>query len=284
MTTMTTRPTAAPVPRPRPAAGLTLPGTIRSEWIKLRSVRSTVMSIAAASTAMIASGAVAALVQGTAPPGTVIAGSAIETYAGDPTGLVLSGSEFASLAIGALGVLIASNEYATGQIRTTFAAVPSRLPVLVAKAAAVTAAVLPVQLVVSLIAFLVGTSILSATGDETATLATPGALGAVVGTAVVLTGVALIGLAIGTILRATAPAITATVALIFVLPNAGGLLLPADIRAGVLSFLPANAANAFTTTVQNPLLLTPTTGAVVLAAWVIVPLLIAAVLIQRRDA
>jgi ABC-2 type transport system permease protein len=281
MTTLATR--TAPVPHAGPSTAVTLPGAVRSEWIKLRSVRSSTTSIAAASFGMIASGAISALVQSTAPPGTMLAGAPVESYAGDPTGLVLNGSGFASLAIGALGVLIASNEYATGQIRTTFAAVPSRLSVLAAKAAALTAAVLPVQLVACLVAFLLGTGILSATGNETATLATPGALRAVIGTAVFLTGVGLIGLAIGTILRATAPAVTATVALIFVLPSAGGLLLPADIRDDVLSFLPANAATSFTTTAANPLMLGSTAGPVVFVLWVIVPLLVAAALIRRRD-
>jgi ABC-2 type transport system permease protein len=283
MTTMTERPTPTTLPDARPSTAISLLGTIRSEWIKFRSVRSSVMSIAAASTTLIASGAITAAVQATASPDTVIAGATLESYVGDPTALVLNGSEFASLALGALGVLIASNEYATGQIRSTFAAVPSRLPVLLGKVATVIGAVLPVQLVVSFVAFLIGTGILSAMGGQSATLATPGALGAVIGTAAFLTGVALIGLAIGVILRATAPAITATVALIFLLPNAGALLLPASIRDEVLSFLPSHAATAFTTTIQNPLMLTPTTGAIVFATWVAVPLLIAAVLIRRRD-
>ena len=283
MTTTAPRSASTPVPRREPSTAITLRGTIRSEWIKLRSVRSSVIAVAAASVAMIVSGALTAAAQGTAAGGTVVAGEALDTYAGDPTALVLTGSEFASLTMAALGVLLASSEYATGTIRTTFAAVPSRWPVLVAKASVLTAVVLPLQFVVSLIAFVTGTGILTAMGEQSATLATPGALGAVVGTAVFLTGVALIGLAIGFILRMTAPALTVAVALIFILPTAGGLLLPAGLRDEALSLLPANAAGSFTTTVRNALLLTPTAGAVVFAAWVVVPLLVAAVLIRRRD-
>ena len=45
----------------------------------------------------------------------------------------LQGYYLGQLLIGALGVLFVTGEYSTGMIRSTFAAVPKRLPVLWAK-------------------------------------------------------------------------------------------------------------------------------------------------------
>ena len=53
--------------------------------------------------------------------------------------------QLAQIAVGVLGVLLVTSEYATGLIRTTFAAVPRRLPVLWGKAALVAAATVAVE-------------------------------------------------------------------------------------------------------------------------------------------
>src|SRR5438067_11678098 len=50
-----------------------------------------------------------------------------------PLDIALAGVNVAQLAIAVLGVLLISAEYSTGSIRSTFTAVPKRLPVLWAK-------------------------------------------------------------------------------------------------------------------------------------------------------
>ena len=108
---------------------VTFPRVLRSEWIKLRSLRSTVWSFAI----VIAVSAGLALLMGLGIPA---ADGAVP--ADTQTTLVLQASLFGvffgQLVIAVLGVLVISGEYSTGMIRSTLTAVPRRLPALWAKA------------------------------------------------------------------------------------------------------------------------------------------------------
>ena len=93
---------------------------IRSEWIKLWSVRSTYWTLAIGMSLMAA---IAGIFAGTADPKHTI----------NPTN-ALQGGVLAQLAFGVLGVLSIASEYSTGMIRTTFTAVPARPKALLAQA------------------------------------------------------------------------------------------------------------------------------------------------------
>ena len=279
-----TAPAAGPaVSRPRqPERPVTASGVLRSEWVKLRSVRSSTMSLVAAAGTMLFIGAVSAAFAGglLVDPDGEGGGS---PGAEDPTSVALAGVLLAPLIIGILGVMSMTSEYSTGTIRTTFTVVPKRLSVLWSKAAVLTAVTLPAMAVATLATFGVGQALLGAgTSAATAGLGDPGVLRALLGTAAYLTAVALIGLAFGALLRATSAALSALFALVFLLPGLGGFLLPSSVGDDVLPYLPSNAATAFTSVASGPDMLGPGTGAVVLAAWVVVPLLAAAVALQRR--
>ena len=103
---------------------------IRSEWTKLRSLRSTVYSLLAAFVIVVALG----ILISAARAGHLDSESLSDRLSFDATATSLSGVFLAQLAIGVLGVLLMTGEYATGMNRATFAAVPRRLPVLWAKA------------------------------------------------------------------------------------------------------------------------------------------------------
>jgi ABC-type transport system involved in multi-copper enzyme maturation permease subunit len=268
-----TRPDRAPQP-------VTAIGVLRSEWVKLRSLRSSTMTLLGSGAALLVIGAIAAAVSGglLATPDDDGDGFG----AGDPTSIAMSGILLAPLIIGVLGVLLITGEYATGTIRTTMTLVPKRLPVLWAKVAVLTAVTVPVMVLAALTTFWTGQLILDAGGAGTASLGDPGVLRAVLGTAGYLAGVALLGLASGTLLRGTAQAISVLVSLIFLLPGLGALLLPVDWQDNVLRYLPSNAASSFTTVAPGPELLSAGTGALVFAAWVVVPVLLAAVALRRR--
>ena len=128
--------------------------------------------------------------------------------------------------IGVLGVLMVTSEYATGQIRATLAATPQRLTVLAAKATTFVGVVFVVGLVSSFSAFGIGQAIFSSKGIEHS-LSDPGVLRAVIGGALYLAAVGVLGLGLGTIIRRTAGAITAFVGLLMIVPI-------------VTSFLPAS--------------------------------------------
>ncbi|MGR7027524.1 ABC transporter permease subunit [Geodermatophilus sp. URMC 62] len=263
-----------------PAHRITLARVIRAEWIKLRTLRSTWVMLAAVLLTVVGLGAIAAASTTGAVEGPPDGGG---PGGGDPLSTVLSGSMLAVVLVGVLGVLIGAREYSSGVIRSYLAAVPARLPVLWAKVIAFLAAVLPVVLAGVLVAFTVGMAVLDAGGVPTVSWTDPGTARVVLGTAGYVVGMGLIGLALGMILRSTAGAISALLAGVLVLPTLAGALLP-DSWDGMLKYLPSNAASAFTSTVPTDSLLGTGAGAAVFALWVVVALAGAAVALTRRDA
>jgi ABC-type transport system involved in multi-copper enzyme maturation permease subunit len=137
--------------------------------------------------------------------------------------------------------------------------------------------------VTALVTFFAGQALIGTNGLDTATLGDPGVLRAVLGTAAYLTGVALVGLAVGTLLRSTAAAISTLFGMVFLLPGLGSILLPASWREHVLQLLPSNAGSAFMSVQPAPELLSAGAGAAVFAAWIFVPLGVAAVALKRRS-
>jgi ABC-type transport system involved in multi-copper enzyme maturation permease subunit len=254
---------------------------MRSEWAKLRTVRSSYWTLFSAVVAMIGLSAILCSVYVAQYAHT----SASDKATFNPASFSLTGSFLAQLAIGVLGVLVITNEYGSGMIRATFAAAPQRLSVLAAKAAVFAGVIFVVTTVASFLAFFVGQSILSSKGIGT-TLGGPNVLRMVVGSGLYLAVLGLLSLGLGTIIRKTAGAIAAVFGLVLVLPPIAGLL-PSSMNA-VQKFLPSNAGQALisnghhgsTTTPQ----LAPWAGFAVFTIWAAVALLIAGVLLARRDA
>jgi ABC-type transport system involved in multi-copper enzyme maturation permease subunit len=271
-TTIETPAAAAPV---KVKARLTFAGVLRSEGVKLRSLRSSALTLSGAAAILVAVGLIFAATFGSDSDGA--------NGVTDPTGVVLTGGMFAQLIVGVLGVLTISSEYSTGMIRSTLTGVPSRIPVLAGKAAVVVVAVFPVMLAAAFAVFFAGQAIMGGNGHPSATIGGPGVVAALVGSAVTMTGVAVMGLALGALMRNTAGAISTLVGLVFLVPGLGSLVLPASWRDDVLKFLPSNASDAFTAITPPANLLSAGAGAAVFAVWVVVPLLAAAVVLRRRD-
>jgi ABC-2 type transport system permease protein len=244
-----------------------LPNLLRSEWAKVRSVRSTYWSLAAAVAAMIGYGAINSAPHAGAGHG-----------ASDPILTSLSGVLLAQLAIAVLGVLVITTEYSTGMIRSTFAAAPQRHLVIVAKAGVLGAAAFAVGTVASLIAFLGGQAIMGANG-----VSLTGALRSVIGIGLYLGLLGVFAVALGTIIRRSTGAIAALVGLILVLP-ALLLTLPASLQDTIVKFLPGNAGQAIFTTGQDTSALSPWAGLAVFALYAAAALALALVLLRRRDA
>jgi ABC-type transport system involved in multi-copper enzyme maturation permease subunit len=272
--------------RDRSDLAVTQRRVIRSEWIKLRSVRSWIIMIAASGLLLIAFGALAASVASgavtpTGPNGGGGGGRGPFASA-DPTAISLAGVTLAQLIVGILGVLIISNEYANGMIRNTFAAVPRRLPVLWAKVLVLAGSLAVVMVIASIAAFLLGQLIL---GDaKNTTLAADGVLRAVLGSGLYLAGIGVLGIAIGAMLRNTAGAIAVVVATLLIIPGLASLVLPTSWSDNVLPYLPGNSGTAFTSVNGSATLLGAGAGAAVFACWLVVLLAGAALLVRRRDA
>jgi ABC-type transport system involved in multi-copper enzyme maturation permease subunit len=246
---------------------------VRAEFTKFRSVASTGWTLLSALVLVIGFGILYAMARVSRPPA--------DPSAFDATAASLSGVQVAQIAVGVLGVLAVTGEYATGLIRTTFTAVPRRTPVLVGKAAVVAAGTFAVSLPAVFVAFLAGQSVLSPE-DLDVSLAAPGVLRAVVGAALYLTVVALLGLALGALLRSTAGAIAALFGALFALQMAVGFL-PDDVYRDVAKYLPAPAGQAVVNVDPDPYYLSPWAGLALFVLYTVVLLALATWRVRRRD-
>jgi len=251
---------------------------VRSEWLKLRSVRSTIWSMLVALAILVGLGALFCAARVARWDHLDPA----ERLRFDPTRFSLNGILLAQLAIGVLGVLVMTSEYATGQIRATLGATPQRRIVLAAKVFVFCATTFAVSMVGCLVAFTIGQSILSAKHAQ-AHLGDPGVLRAVVGGAVYLTLIGAFGVGLGVVLRRTAGAIATLVGFVLILPLLVSFL-PSPWNDDIIKYLPGEAGGQLFTVIHEPNMLSWPAGLAVLAAYVIVTLGVGVALLVRRDA
>jgi ABC-2 type transport system permease protein len=243
------------------------------EWIKLRSLRSTIWILAATVASMIGIGIL--VMANTRVP------SSADRASFDPTNNVLAGLALGQLLIGVLGVLVMAGEYSSGMIRFTLAAIPNRPMVLAAKAAVFGAVTLAVGETVSFVAFLAGRAVLDPRVPHPA-FGQPGVLRAVVMSGAYLCLIGLMGLALGAVVRHTAGAIAALVGVLFVVP----LLLAGITRSPALAkyfptFIAGNSLGVAKPVAQ---MLSPWAGLGVLCFYTAVVLVAGGWLLARRDA
>jgi hypothetical protein len=103
------------------------------------------------------------------------------------------------------------------------------------------------------------------------------------GGALYLTGVGLLGVGLGTILRRTAGAVAALVAVLFIVPIITGFL-PSSFQETAGKYFPAQAGMAIFNVVPDPRALSPWAGLAVLLAYGAASLAIGGLLLTRRDA
>jgi hypothetical protein len=224
---------------------MTLPtvprAVLRAEWIKLRSVRSTYVTLGTALLLGLGIG----LLDVSSVAGHWATMSAADRANFDPVGDPLSGFQFGELALGALGVLAIGTEYATGMIRVTFTATPRRGTVYAAKALVLGLVALVASELCAVTAFLLGQAVLSSRHLAVG-LGAPGVARAVACAGLYMAVVTMVGFGLGAIVRHTAGAMAAMVALVF-------LAYPAARALEGVSYLPdhlllINAASALATT------------------------------------
>jgi ABC-2 type transport system permease protein len=283
MSTSLTSPTETPAAFVAPAANvrLTYIRVVNSEWIKFRTLRSTIWTLA--TTVVVMVGVVAAFSATVASEGT---------RAGAPQSIdvFLIAASLASLAVVVLGVLVITGEYSTGMIRSTFAAVPRRLPALWAKAMVLALSIFLVSTLAVGISLLVMHLFLGAKGLAP-DLGDAQTLRILAGVPLYLTAIALLAFAIGTILRHSAGALATVLGLLLVVENL--FEIPWAPLQHISPFLPGTAgerilmSQASLTAINAGSVgatLSPWQGYAVLLAWVAVLLAVAAVLLRRRNA
>jgi ABC-2 type transport system permease protein len=262
----------------RPAAAPTVGygNVLRSEWTKLRTLRSTYACVAVIVVSMVG----IAWLTGYRWQQILTDGAKGDRPDFDATLTVLNGVYLAQLVVGTLAVLAITSEYATGMIHATFSAVPQRRVVLAAKAVVVGGATLVLGEVLSFGSFFLGQSLLGRYGVS---LRDPGVLRAVVGAGLYLSAVALLALGIGATIRHTAGALSLFFAVLFA-PTLLTQLLPRDWHDAVVNWLPANAGSQIFTVVHPPGALQPWAGLGVFCIYSAVALIAAFALVTSRDA
>jgi ABC-2 type transport system permease protein len=235
----------APALRNLPPGHYRFSGALRSEWTKVRTVRSTAWCVLATVVAGIGIGILASASEAS----RWRSGDVIDMLLFDPTSVSLTGLIFGQLALGVLGVLTISAEYGSGSIRATLAAIPRRPVVLGAKALVFGVVAFVVSEAVSFGAFFVGQAIMSGSAP-TATLSDHDVLRAVIGGGLFLTVLGLFALGLATIIRHTAGSITTFVAILLILPLVDSAF-PAKIGWPIGRYLPATIGAAMTSTTSR---------------------------------
>lgn len=276
MTTTTQAPEAAPKIRKAGFGRLML-----AEWTKIRSVRSTVWALLLL--VILDLGFTALFTGLTASQWDKTDASARASVMADPTGTILGSGFFLSqLTVCVLGVMVIGSEYSTGMIRASLMAVPRRLSMLTAKAVVFTALIFVLGTAVSFGSFFIGAPILHS--KVPVSLGDPGVLRAVIGGGLYLAMLGLFALALGAIIRHTAAGITGVIGFVLVLAPLAALL-PGSLGKHVHAYLPSEAGHLIGQARQGSSdLLTPWQGFGVFAIWTLVLLIVAGVLLQRRDA
>ncbi len=249
-----------------------------SEWTKLRSVRSTKWSLAVGFLLTIAFPVIFAFVT-SSHWGTM---SPHERASRSPLDIALAGVNVAQLAIAVLGVLLITAEYSTGSIRSTFTAVPKRLPVLWAKLLdyAVVSFVLIVPAV--LVSFFASQAILARHHILQISFTHAGVARAVIGGAIYVMLVGIFALAVGAMVRNTAGGIATFAGIFFVLPPLMNIL-PLSWNNAISQYLPSDAGRQLFSLQHAAHTLTPLAGGLLFAGYCAAALAIAAVLLVRRD-
>jgi ABC-2 type transport system permease protein len=275
----TTQLTGPATPAQRRAGGSRagLRGALRSEFTKIRSVRSTYWTLLAMVVITIGIG-VLACVGAASRPGDVRG-----PYF-DPTQHSLVGLVLGQLIIVVLGALTVTSEYSTGMIRTSLTVQPRRGTVLAAKGVVFAVVTLVTGLVAAFVSFFIGQAILS--GQHlNASLGDPGVLRAVIGGGLFLAVCGMLAFGLGILLRHTAAAISASIGLLFVLFVLVNFL-PSDWQNHVDKWVPFNAGSQIWSTVTPPgsHMFGPWAGFAVFAAYAAIAIAAGAALFLRRDA
>lgn len=286
---MATASVSPTVPMPRLTAG----GILRAEWVKLRTVRSTLWCFGILIVLVVGIGLLIATLSDLGDGG--LTGDAARSLV---VTLSTAGLNIAVLIAAVLGSLIITGEYSTGMIRSTFTAAPRRTGAFAAKAVILAVTTFVATEVAVWLAALVTWPVLDGKGVDVQ-LSDPSVVMPLLGGGVYVTMIALLAFGVGAIVRSTAGSLATVIGLILVAPVVLSLLAAltsADWIGTVNAVLPQNAgAELFAYATSTPeaapgptpvggLDLDGWGGFGVLAAWDAVALALALLLVKRRDA
>jgi hypothetical protein len=291
-TPATTAPTPAlpdPRPHPRHEAGsdVSFGRVLKSEWIKITSVPSTVILIIITTVVMIGLAALLAW-QTTVSLGfeggpEMAAQAQGQADAATALGIPGSGLAFGQLLMASLAVVLIASEWGTGMIRSTLVVVPRRGLALLAKQSVMAGISFVVGAGSALVAYFVVQPILN-TADLGFALSDDGALLHIVNTGLVLALVSIFAMSIGTLIRNTAGGVVASIGVLLVLPilftvfGAG-----TEWVADAARFLPSSGGDQMVATTIAEGAFTQWQGALILGGWSLLLLTASLAVTRKRD-
>lgn len=270
------------IPAPEP---LSFAGMVRSEFIKLTSLRSSIALLLAI--VALGVGVSAALGLTMADAGLPAAPSIGFMLDQVTVGTVLFGQLVAAL----LGVLVISGEYASGTIQSTLIAAPARVPVLAAKAIVLFSATTTSALVAVFGSWALTYPMFASHGLQIG-LMDAGVTVALVGAAVYVGLSAILGLGVGTLLRGIAAGVATAISLILLFPIVLSVLPASPLvrnlhllsmsKAGDAMSSAAEAEGAFVNLIDG--YVSSGAGWVIAAAWAAAFFVLGAIRLRRGDA
>jgi ABC-type transport system involved in multi-copper enzyme maturation permease subunit len=208
---------------------------------------------------------------------------------------IVNGTVAALLVVIVLAALFVTSEYRRGIIRTSFAASPRRGRVLVAKAVVAGSLAFAAGAIATGIAEVISRHVFAGNGNYLFPQSGPALARVVIGTGLFLGFAAALVVALGTMLRRSAGAVVAGIALL-VLPGVLATSLPAAADGWLMRVTPtsafaiqatlphSNLVTAAYTPANGYFPVSPWVGLAVLAAYTAVALGAATSLLRRRDA
>lgn len=264
-----------------PLGHLSFTGVLRSEWIKLYTLRSTFWVLVSIFVLIAGPAGLGALFADVAVPNSLPAGADQFEMV---VRIVIGGNDLAQVLAAILGVLVIGGEFSVGMIRTSFAAVPARSTVLAAKAIVVFAAVFVVALIGFAGSWLVAGPILAGRGLEAhVPLSTIVVSSLALSTALGL--VAAFGLGLATVVRSSIGGICIVLGVLLV----GPIILALLIQLSNLDFLATVAYSLIGRAGSDighaaGVHFEPWQNLLIVIAWAVAALGAGAVLLRRRDA
>jgi ABC-2 type transport system permease protein len=250
---------------------------LQSEWTKIRSVRSTVWTLALAFLVTVGLSAVICTVINA----TFDNQSRQDQVTFDPTQASFFSMTLGQLALIVFGVLVMSSEYSTGMIRTSLAAVPQRGAFYAAKVAVAGLLALAVAMLTSFIAFFLGQALL---GSHRASIGDPGVLRAVVGAGLYMTLLVLFCVGTAGMLRSPMLGLGILMPFFFLVSPILSAVPKVD---SVAEYFPDQAGRKIMETVATSDTSSsygPWGGLLIMAVWVVVALIGGYAVLKKRDA
>jgi len=275
MSATATVPATRAAARPSGDVRVTFPRLVRSEWLKLWTVRSTwwivpITVLAEAGIAWLIAFFGLREMEGT--------GVELGRFT---SGELVGGLQLAQLAICVLAVLTITGEYSTGMIRSTLSTAPTRTPALLAKGLVVVVVSALTGVVGTVLAWAVTFPVLGAA--HRVDLADGVNQRILVGAPLYLAAIALLAYAIGALLRHSAAALATVLGLLLVVEGIFAMI-PWTFFEKASPYLPMSAGSQILQHSGPDAVLSPWEGYGVLVAWGVVALAAAALLLRRRDA